>query len=169
MIIRQETPADYDAVYDMVKMSFATASFSDGTEADYLNGIRKKDTFIPELSLLAIDDDAILAQIVLYQTTIHSDDNDLTELVLSPLSVHPEFFNRRIATALVDAALTKAKEMGYNAVFLCGDPVFYQKLGFKATYHYGIHHIKDDKAEWCMVRELTVGFLDGVSGKIDIE
>ena len=53
MKIRQERISDYAEVYELVKISFAAASHSDGTEPDYLNELRNKDTFIPELSLVA--------------------------------------------------------------------------------------------------------------------
>ena len=53
MTIRRENPADYDEVYQLVKTAFAASPDSDGTEQDYLNEIRKKDAFIPELSLVA--------------------------------------------------------------------------------------------------------------------
>ena len=47
MKIRQEQTTDYDKVYELVKISFATSSHADGTESDYLNTVRKKDSFIP--------------------------------------------------------------------------------------------------------------------------
>ena len=69
MIIRQEKPADYSEVYELVKKSFATST-NEG-EWDYLNEIRKKETFIPELSLVAENDDGkLIGQIVLYRTEI---------------------------------------------------------------------------------------------------
>jgi len=60
--------------------------------------------------------------------------------------------------------------MGYSAVFLCGNPDFYHKIGFRPTYEFYIFHINDrsKKAEWCMVRELTVGALKNINGTIDI-
>ena len=166
MIIRQETPQDYDAVYKMVKASFATASCSDGTEADYLNNLRTKEYFVPELSLLAVENNITVGQIVLYRTPIQLPDKTLTELVISPLSVHPDYFRRGIATALVNAGITQAQKMGYKAAFLCGEPAFYQKLGFVATYNYGIYHVKDKLAAWCMVKELASGFLNAFSGTV---
>ena len=169
MMIRQETPQDYDEVHRMVKLSFATAPHSDGTEADYLNSIRKKDTFIPELSLVAVENDSIVGQIVLYETMVQLPHKALVELVISPLSVHPAYFKRGIATALVEEGLAQAQKMGYKAAFLCGDPNFYRKLGFTATYHDGIYHVKDERAEWCMVKEIVSGFLNTISGTIDIE
>lgn len=171
MRIRQEQVSDYAEVYELVKLSFATASHADGTEADYLNGVRKKDSFIPELSLVAEDENGkIVGQIVLYQTDITMPGKKVTELVLSPICVHPDYFRRGIARALMEQAFEIAKKMGYAAVFLCGEPEFYRKIGFSPTYKSNIFHVTDTErnAEWCMVRELVDGALTGVSGTIDI-
>ena len=68
MTIREEMPSDYDEVCELVKKSFATNSDDDGTTHDYLSQLRKKDVFIPELSLVAENDDGkIIGQIVLYK------------------------------------------------------------------------------------------------------
>jgi len=170
MIIRRERPEDYDEIYRLVKMSFGTTPDDDGTTQDYLNEIRKKDVFIPELSLVAENNDgAIIGQIVLYKTIITTSEGELVQLLLSPICVHPDYFRRGIARTMVDEALRIAEDMGFGAVFLCGDPKIYGKLGFVPTYHYNIFH-KDDaskRAEWSMVRELYEGALDGVVGIVD--
>jgi len=162
MIIRQETPSDYAEVYRLVKLSFATNADDDGIVPDYLNALRKKDTFIPELSLVAEIDGKLVGQIVLYKTTFG-------ELLLSPICVHPDYFRRGIARAMVDEALRIAKGMGFRAVFLCGNPEIYGRLGFVPTYKYNIFHKTDESktAEWSMVRELYDGALDGITGTID--
>ena len=168
--VRQERPSDYAEIYELVKNAFATSSHADGTEPDYLNEVRKKDTFIPELSLVAEDSDGrLVGQIVLYKTDISTSHGIRTELLLSPISVHPAYFRRGIARKMVDTALFIAKGLGYHAVFLCGNPVLYHKLGFSPTYQYGIYHVDDaDKtAEWSMVRELYEGALKGIRGTIN--
>ena len=166
--IRQEQPSDYQEVYHLVEQAFATTN-SDGTEADYLTELRKKETFIPELSLVAENSEGfIIGQIVLYQTYIVTEDGLVLSLVLSPLSVHPDYFRRGIARALMTHAFHIACNMGYNAVFLCGDPPFYQRFGFIASYHLGIFHISDRKAEWCMVKELISDSLKQIHGTVDI-
>lgn len=170
MIIRQETPTDYDEVYNLVKISFATSSHADGTEPDYLNAIREKDTFIPELSLVAQEDDGkLIGQIVLYKTIISTETKPITELLLSPICVHPNYFRRGIARSMMEKAFKIAKRMGYKAVFLCGNPNFYHKVGFRPTYEYEIFHIKDrsKNAEWSMVRELEEGYLKNIKGTIN--
>ncbi|MCL2642726.1 MAG: N-acetyltransferase [Candidatus Bathyarchaeota archaeon] len=170
LIIRQETPLDYAEVYRLVEVSFALSFHADGTESDYLVGVREKDTFIPELSLVAENDDGVLVgQIVLYKTVISTLHGALVELVLSPMCVHPNYFRRGIARAMVTEALRIAKNMGFRAVFLCGDPEFYGKLGFLPSYRYNIFH-KTDKsktASWSMVYELYPDALTGITGTIN--
>ncbi len=170
MIIRQEQPSDYDKVYELVKKSFATST-NDG-EWDYLNEVRKNDTFLPELSLVTENDDGrLIGQIVLYKTNITSSDSVYTELLLSPISVHPDYFRRGIARAMMMEAFRIAEDLGFTAIFLCGNPDFYHKVGFKASYEYGIFHIADKtkKAEWCMALELTPNALTGKAGTINIQ
>ncbi len=167
MKIRQETPADYQAVHALVQQSFAASPHGDGTEADYLNDVRKKDTFIAQLSLVAENDEGqIIGQIVLYETTITGQDKDYVELVLSPICVHPDYFRQGIARAMMQKAFTLAKDMGYNAVFLCGDPDLYGKLGFRPSYVFHIYHITDKAAEWSMALELNQGALAHIEGTI---
>ena len=154
---------------DTKKAAFATTSHSDGTEADYLNDVRKKSTFIPELSFVAESEDGgIVGQIVLYQTFIETKNGAAPSLVLSPLSVHPNHFRKGIARMLIDHAVKRAIEIGYKSVFLCGDPEIYQKLGFRPAFEFGIFHKSDPEARWCMGKELIPNSLDNISGIIDI-
>ncbi|MCG8478513.1 MAG: N-acetyltransferase [Spirochaetales bacterium] len=169
--IRRETPADYTAVYRLVRRSFATTECADGDEPEYLEKLRRSEAFIPELSLLAEGvDGTIVGQIVLYKTVVTTNCGNRTELCLSPLSVDPKHFRRGIAGALTEAACEKAHAMGFAAVFLCGSPEIYRKLGFLLSYRCGIRHVDDvaGSAEWCMVRELRNGTFEGVTGQVDI-
>jgi len=166
--IRQEHPADYEEVCALVRTAFAAQEHADGDEADYLNELRTKDTFIPALSLVAaLPCGRIVGQVVLYETKIAMRRGACAQLLLSPICVHPEHQRRGIARALVEAALAKARDMGYGAVFLCGDPALYSRLGFVPSYQYRIYHAKKKYARWSMVRELTPGALRGIRGTVD--
>jgi predicted N-acetyltransferase YhbS len=70
---------------------------------------------------------------------------------------------------MIEEVLSLAKDMGFRAVFLCGAPEIYGKLGFTPTFRYNIFHKTDEskEARWSMVRELYDGALGGVSGIID--
>ena len=171
MTIRQEMQKDYDEVYELVKVSFATSSHSDGTTPDYLNQVRMRNTFIPELSLVTENDiGKVIGQIVLYEMNIISTEAKIKELLLSPICVHPDYFHRGIARAMIKEAFSIAKKLGYKAVFLCGNPELYKKFGFIPSFKYNIFHISDTskEAEWCMAYELIKDSLKGITGTIDI-
>ena len=78
--IRQETPADYDAVYRLVKEAFATADHSDGDEQDLVVRLRKSEAFIPELSLVAEADGVLAGYILLTKIGVGEE----TELAAAP-------------------------------------------------------------------------------------
>jgi predicted N-acetyltransferase YhbS len=170
MKIRQERPSDYEEVYKLVKLAFETSSHSDGTEQDYLNDVRKRETFLPELSLVAENKEGeIIGQIVLYEIILPSPEKAIRELLLSPISVHPNYQRQGVARALIERSFGLAKERGYKAVFICGDPQFYNRFGFVPTYEFNIYHVTEKDAKWCMAVELVKGALENVSGTIDIQ
>ena len=167
--IRQEQSYDCDVVYQLVKESFLTENHTE--EPDYLNALRTKSEFIPELSLVAeTEDGTIVGQIVLYQTTINYYNFQDVQLVVSPLSVSPKYFRRGVGSALLREGLRIAREMGYKAVFLWGNPNFYSKFGFIPSYKFNIFHkdFQEQKIDFIMVHQLSENALGGTKGIIDI-
>lgn len=81
----KEQPADYDVVYQVIKEAFATAEYSDGNEQDLVVALRKGKSFIPELSLVAIEDNRIVGHILFTKAFV----NQTQVLALAPLSVLP--------------------------------------------------------------------------------
>lgn len=170
-MIRQETPNDYCEVYNLVKESFSTSQDSDGDEQDYLNDLRNTNNFIPQLSLVKENSDGkIIGIIVLYKMIIKSNDLNYTELVLSPICVHPDYFLQWIAREMIETALNIADNLWYKAVFLCWNPLIYSKLGFKPSFEYNIYHVNDSsrRANWCMWREIKKWALTDITWTIDI-
>lgn len=128
---------------------------------------RKKETFIPELSLVAIlENGIIVGEVALHETGIIMDNGRITQLVLSQSAVLPEYRRQGIMRMLVEHVLNKAKGMGYGAVFLGGNPKLYARYGFEPSSTYGIYH--KDREKWgdegFMVCVLKSGALDGVTG-----
>ena len=64
LIIRQERPEDYDTVYHVVKEAFENAEYTDGNEQNLVAALRKCKSFIPELSLVAVEDEKIVGHIL---------------------------------------------------------------------------------------------------------
>jgi predicted N-acetyltransferase YhbS len=166
--IRPETTDEHEKVNEIVYKAFAESygACAGRDVLEYFKKVRKKDTFVPELSLVALlKSGEIAGQITLYKTDIITDTGRSTQLVLSPISVLPEYSKQGIARELITFALDKAAKMGYAAVFLDGSPAFYEKFGFEPSYRHGIIH-KKGRVESCMVCILNPAALDGVSGSI---
>jgi hypothetical protein len=53
-------------------------------------------------------------------------------LLLGPLAVAGDVRSRGVGADLMWRALRDAEELGYRAVFLVGDPAYYQRFGFSA-------------------------------------
>ena len=97
MVIRQEQPADHEAVYQVVKEAFANAEHTDGHEQDLVVALRKSRSFIPELSLVAVEDEKIAGHILFTRAVVGHG----SVLALAPLSVLPAYQGRGIGLSLI--------------------------------------------------------------------
>lgn len=70
MIIRQERPEDYDTVYHVVKEAFENAEYTDGNEQNLVAALRKSKSFIPELSLVAVEGEKIVGHILFTKAVV---------------------------------------------------------------------------------------------------
>lgn len=71
MIIRREVSEDYNTIYSLVKTAFSLSEHSDGNEQNLVNSLRKSDSFIPELSLVAEIDGALVGHIMFTKAYIN--------------------------------------------------------------------------------------------------
>ncbi len=134
MIIRQEQAADLDEVYELIKKAFETAEHSDGNEQDLAVKLRKSTAFVPELSLVAEENNKIVGHILFTKAKI----NDNTILALAPLSVSPENQKQGIGKALINRAHEIAKQMGYEYSIVLGSEKYYPKSGYVEAEKFGI-------------------------------
>lgn len=129
--IRQEQSSNYRVTEDVVQKAFANMEFSDKTEHELVGRLRKSDAFIPQLSIVALDNDEVIGHILLTKINIIHEDQSSESLALAPVSVLPEYQNKGIGKLLINTSLEKARELGYNSVVVLGHPDYYPKFGFK--------------------------------------
>ena len=134
MNIRQERRKDYDAVYQIIKEAFASAEHSDGNEQDLVVALRKSKAFIPELSLVAVEDDRIVGHIFFTKAAV----DKTAVLALAPLSVLPAYQNKGIGLALIEEGHKIASGLGYAYSVVLGHAKYYPKAGYKPASAYGI-------------------------------
>ena len=132
--IRQENENDYEEVYNLIKTAFQTAEHSDGNEHDLVVKLRKSDSFIPELSLVAIKDDKIVGYILFTKIKI----GKYEEIALAPLGVLPEYQNQGIGARLIKEGHEIAKKLGYHYSIVLGSDTYYPKFGYIPAIQYGI-------------------------------
>lgn len=132
--IRQENKNDYEEVYSVIKTAFETAEHSDGNEQDLVNDLRKSDSFIPELALVAVRDDRIVGYILFTKIKI----GEYEELALAPLCVLPEYQRQGIGKMLIKAGHQTATNLGYHYSVVLGSEDYYPKFGYVPAKQYGI-------------------------------
>lgn len=160
MNIRQEQPADYDAVYQVVKEAFADAEHTDGNEQDLVVRLRESRSFIPELSLVAVEQEQIVGHILFTRAAV----NGTEVLALAPLSVLPQYQNRGIGQSLIKQGHIIAQKMGYRYSVVLGHKKYYSKSGYAPAGQYGIKapFEVEDESFMAICLNGTVGKLNGV-------
>lgn len=167
MIIRRETETDFERIYELIKVAFQTAKVADGNEQDFANQLRTGTNYIPELALAAADRGQLIGHIMLTKNCIDQGNGQLFEaLLLAPLAVELAYRSMGVGSKLINESFRLAKEMGYRAVFVVGDPAYYQRFGFKSSVHWGIKNTHNIPDEYVMACELIPGALQGVNGTI---
>lgn len=165
--IRRETPYDFLQVDKIIRTAFFNMEDSDHSEHLLVERLRSSDTFVPELSLVAVTGDGKIAgHILLSEVKVISGDTEHTVLALAPLSVLPEFQGKGIGGMLVREGHRRAAELGYGAAVVLGHEGYYPRFGYRRASLYGIRFPFDAPDECCMAAELTDGGLDGIHGMV---
>lgn len=126
MIIRKEKTSDHKAVFELIQEAFLGAQHSDGAEQNLVENLRKGTSFVPELSLVAVENDEIVGHILFTVGTVGEE----TVLVLAPLSVKPSYQRMGIGKALVKRGHEIARALGYGYAFVLGSEHYYPKFGY---------------------------------------
>ena len=164
MIIRPIKDSDVQYMYDFVQRAFSTAYVSDGNEQNYASQVRTSPLFVKELEQVVEEDGAIIGDVMLSNFALPY---NVKALLLNIVCIEAGYRNKGLGKSLIEVALTKAQEMGYEVVFLAGDPKFYGKIGFKPTIEYGLKNINNYDDRYILCKELRKGALDGIDGTFD--
>jgi len=174
MIIRQETEHDFSQIYDFVKTAFRTSHHYDGTEQDYVSKLKNSNNYIPELALVAEDENAdskIIGYIMLTKIAIKGISsvprNAFEILLLAAVAIEADLRNKGLGSDLIRESLKRAKNEGYAAVILAGDPEYYKRFDFVSAAKFGIKNKQNIPDENVLVLEFVPGILDGMAGTVD--
>lgn len=164
--IRQEEEKDYKLSEMIVEKAFKNAEHTDHKEHFLVSKLRKSDSFVPELSLVAEFNGEIVGHIMLTKLLIQNEENKYESLALAPVSVLPEYQNKGIGSKLIIESLKIAKEIGFKSVIVLGHDKYYPRFGFKPASTFGIKSPFDAPDEFFMALELKTKGLDGITGTV---
>jgi putative acetyltransferase len=159
MIIRPETPQDYLAIAEV-----NTLAFGQENEAKLIEAIRRSDSYISELSLVAEIDNFVVGHILFSYIDLVGKEI-IKVLGLAPLAVRPQFQNQGIGSALVKAGLEIAKAKQEALVIVLGHPHFYSRFGFQPSTVYEIESPFPVPEDVFMAKPLT-SYQEKYKGKV---
>ena len=132
--------------------------------------IRAKKYYLPELELVMTDErDEVVGYAMFSRFHIEGRYEDEL-LLLSPVAVKTALQRRHISRDLLEYGLEKAREMGYRAVLVEGDPRNYRARGFVTAADHGIlpgPNVHLPHIDCLMVRELVPEALEDMGGLVD--
>ncbi len=118
-----ETPEDWWEVEALFDLAFAP-----GREALSSYRLRQGTGPVPELSLVARDEDAVLGGAIRVWPVRVS---DAQALLVGPVAVHPTRQGEGLGGSLIRESLGRAREQGWQRAMLVGDAPYYGRFGFR--------------------------------------
>ena len=132
--------------------------------------IRSKRFYIPELELIMVDEtDQVIGYMMFSRFHLEGRYEDAL-LLLSPAAVKTELQRQHISKELIEYGFEKAREMGFRAVIVEGNPRNYRARGFETAANHGIlpgKTVRLPAIECLMVKELVPGALQHIKGSVE--
>jgi putative acetyltransferase len=154
--VRDERPSDERRVF-----AIQAAAFGRENEAQLVDALRAAAG--PRISLVAERDGRVIGHVFVSQVAVDPDAR-VPAGGLGPVGVDPAEQSRGVGSALVRAALVRAAELGWRAVFLLGNPRYYSRFGFVLASPLGLRYRSADFDRAFQVVELAPGALGGARG-----
>jgi len=151
--IREECPADVEAIDDVNKRAFGQ-----DLEGKIVDALRSNGAAL--LSLVATLNNKVVSHIMYSPASV----SDIAGAALGPMAVLPEHQRQGIGSKLVEAGNRKLQESGCPFIIVVGHPDYYPRFGFRPASTQGI------KCEWevsddvFMLLVLDQTKMQGVSG-----
>ena len=165
IIIRHETKDDYRKTENLTREAFWTVYRPGCMEHYVLHCYRNDPAFVPELDYVMELDGEMIGQVFYVRAEIDGDDGRKVPIMtFGPIGIAPEYKRQGYGKRLLDFSMEKAKAMGAGALAITGNILFYGKSGFVPAKTKGIRYADDPDADYFLIRELTPGFLDGITG-----
>lgn len=161
--IRQEQEKNYRAVEELTRRAFWNQNVP-GCDKHYLAHILLgHEDFIPQLDLVAEDENGVIVGNVMYTKSRLVDDQgtELPTLTFGPISVEPTCQRQGIGKSLLERSFEIAQGLGHKVIVIFGNPDNYIARRFKSCKRYNVCVGDATFPAAMLVKELAPGTLDG--------
>jgi predicted N-acetyltransferase YhbS len=161
LVVRPEQRGDEAEIRRVVAAAFGTPA-----EADLVEALRASDAWLPRLSLVAIDEGALVGHALFTRATIRTAGGLFPIVALAPVAVAPARQRQGIGGALIRAGLAEARDSGERIAIVLGHSAYYPRFGFEPAVPRGITcaFAQGEHASAFMALALQPGALEGVRG-----
>ncbi|TWH67428.1 putative acetyltransferase [Micromonospora olivasterospora] len=136
--LRPEDPADTGPVGRVLAAAFARPDVLAPPEVGLVEELRGTDAWIAELAMVAEYGGEVVGYALLTRVRVRGDDGNAPALALGPVAVAPHRQRIGHGTAVVQAGLDAATELGERLVVVLGSPAFYRRFGFTRADRLGL-------------------------------
>lgn len=151
-----ETPEDWWEVEALFDLAFAP-----GREALSSYRLRQGTGPVPDLSLVARDDDGTLGGAIrVWPVRI----GDTPALLVGPVAVHPTRQGEGLGGSLIRESLGRAGQLGWQRAMLVGDAPYYGRFGFRRLE--GVEMPPPTNPDRVLGIDLTDGAWAGITGPV---
>jgi putative acetyltransferase len=158
--VRAESPRDSAAVYEVNRAAFGRLG-----EAVLVDALREAGASL--VSMVAAEDGAVVGHVLFSPVSVEPEPLDEFRAVgLAPLAVLPARQRRGVGSDLVESGIEECRRLGYDAIFVLGDPAYYRRFGFAPAAARGLRCGFPVPEEAFMVAELKPGALNGTRGLV---
>lgn len=131
MIIGSATPADFPAIYEIVKTAFTVSPLGHNGEADLVRSLHDDGDVV--VSLIAEQNGQLVGHVLFSRMVVEADGKCLRAAGLAPVSVIPDMQGRGVGSALIRAGLDQLAAEGFQISFVLGHADYYPRFGYSAA------------------------------------
>lgn len=164
IIIRPEQQGDIPEIQALIRRAFEQSAFGLQGEDLLVDRLRQSESFIPQLSLVALQQDqsdptrsTVVGHILLTRIVLRESNHDTSALALAPMSVLPEYQRQGIGGQLIIKAHDIAAQFDHCCIALLGHETYYPRFGYVPAHDYNVHFPFDIPRQNCMLFVLQEG------------
>jgi putative acetyltransferase len=122
IVIRHETPADYDAITQLNNLAFGET-----VQGRIISELRESGEAL--WSKVLLKDDDIIGHLMFYKILL---EGEPIVAGLGPISIHPNYQRQGYGGQLIRDGLKEANSAKYQIIFLLGHTSYYPRFGFSS-------------------------------------